>query len=359
MQLLETYTFIADQLSYPVYLCDKNGNFMLLNPAWEQMTGFSMEESLGKNFLDYIYPEDKEQVIHNYYSHLQKKLDTYREEVRLLTKEGKPIWIDKNSKIHYDLKGNVSSITGTLLEVTDRKQIEERLLKMNDYLSIQSEKLSAVAQLSASIAHEVRNPLTAISGFLQLMKENKKAKDEYIDIIFSELERIELVLSELLVLAKPKSQNSGPFNISKTIHYVVTLLSSEASMRNTEIKMSGFDGMEWINGDENQIKQVFINIIKNAIEAMPQGGTVEVIKSKTETHLAISVVDTGPGIPEDIINKIGQPFFTTKETGTGLGLSICYKILESHNGKLEIDSSEEGTTFTVILPLYQDQKDTA
>lgn len=352
LQLLNTYTFITEQLASTVFFCDKEGKLVLLNPAWEQLTGYSFEESLGKNFLDFIHPNDREKSITTFTRLIEKKQETVKEEIRIITKSGEPIWVEKNSKIQYDDCGKPKSFTGAMMEITNRKLNEERLIEMNDYLTIQSEKLKVVAQLSASIAHEVRNPLTSISGFLQLIKENKDLKDEYIDIIFAELERIGLVLNEFLVLSKPNSRNFQPFNFAKALEYVVALISSEANMRNTDIQVSGFDQSEWVYGDENQIKQVLINLIKNAIEAMPEGGVVEITKSSTPSHIVVHVTDSGPGIPDEVLKYIGQPFFTTKETGTGLGLSICKKILENHKGKMEIESTNNGTTIKVILPRY-------
>lgn len=352
LQLLNTYTFITEQLASTVFFCDKEGKLVLLNPAWEQLTGYSFEESLGKNFLDFIHPNDREKSITTFTRLIEKKQETVKEEIRIITKSGEPIWVEKNSKIQYDDCGKPQSFTGAMMEITNRKLNEERLIEMNDYLTIQSEKLKVVAQLSASIAHEVRNPLTSISGFLQLIKENKDLKDEYIDIIFAELERIGLVLNELLVLSKPNSRNFQPFNFAKALEYVVALISSEANMRNTDIQVSGFDQSEWVYGDENQIKQVLINLIKNAIEALPDGGVVEITKSSTPSHIVVHVTDSGPGIPDEVLKYIGQPFFTTKETGTGLGLSICKKILENHKGKMEIESTNNGTTIKVILPRY-------
>ncbi|MDA7026250.1 PAS domain-containing protein [Bacillus sp. CLL-7-23] len=231
-----------------------------------------------------------------------------------------------------------------LRDISERKQTEE--------LMVRSEKLSIAGQLAAGIAHEIRNPLTAIKGFLQLMKPTMEENEDYFNIIFSELSRIELILSELLMLAKPQ-QNAlqEKLDLIKLIREVTALLETQANLNGIMMNTNLSEEKVCIKGDQNQLKQVFINLIKNAVESMPDGGTVHLSVTETKQAVTVMVQDEGKGIPEHVLKRIGEPFLTTKEKGTGLGLMVTFNIIENHNGTIEIDTQEEkGTTFVISFP---------
>ncbi|MBS2968629.1 PAS domain-containing protein [Metabacillus sp. KIGAM252] len=233
-----------------------------------------------------------------------------------------------------------------LRDLSEKKKTEELMLR--------SEKLSVAGQLAAGIAHEIRNPLTAIKGFLQLMRTNERSSDQYFNIVFGELNRIELILSELLVLAKPQNSMFIKTNLKKLILEVTTLLETQANLNGVFIETIHSDNESILFGDPNQLKQVFINLIKNAIDAMPKGGTVRICTSLMEDQIKVTVQDEGEGIPEAVLKKMGDPFFTTKEKGTGLGLMITYNIIENHFGKVSLISEKgKGTTFTICFPIKE------
>ena len=351
IQLLDTAYYVNDNINQIIY--EMNQEFVIknLNPAWEKITNFSVKTSIGEYFGNFIHCEDSKKIIDSIEDCIKEKKQNYRGEMRLRKNNGNYIWVENNIKLNYRSNDQISMI-GTMYDITERKISEQRLLQMNEDLSIHSEKLSAVAQLSASVVHEVRNPLTSIKGFLQLIKERKTVDDEYFHIIFSEIERIELVLSELLLLSKPNAISFKEFNIVKTIEYVIALTSSKAHMNNIELKYYKVDSPVLVFGDENQIKQVLINILKNAFEAMENGGLVEVSVQVSTANVTIYITDYGPGIPEEVLKHIGKPFYTTKENGTGLGLMTSYKIIKNHHGQIFIHSQLGiGTTFEIILPL--------
>ncbi|WP_199426461.1 ATP-binding protein [Thermaerobacillus caldiproteolyticus] len=231
-------------------------------------------------------------------------------------------------------------------DITQQKLAETLLLK--------KEKLSVLGELAAGIAHEIRNPLTSIKGFMQMMKETKEIKDLYIDIMLNELERINQIVSELLVLAKPQSNDYRPLLLNDVIHYVVNLISHEATLNNVDISVENAAPHACIYGDKNQLIQVFINIIKNSIEAMPKGGTIRLYVREEGENIKITISDTGIGIGKERLEKIGEPFFTLKEKGMGLGLTTSTKIMQEHKGTLEIDSEVgNGTNVHLSLPKYK------
>ncbi|UOE92493.1 PAS domain S-box protein [Alkalihalobacillus sp. LMS39] len=231
-------------------------------------------------------------------------------------------------------------------DISDRKKAEQ--------LMVQTEKLSMAGQLAAGIAHEIRNPLTAIKGFVQLMKPLERQHERYYDIIITEMNRIELIVNELLILSKPHEPFLNEQNMNQLLYEVLTLLETQAIMLNIILESDLPKEPLHFYGDGNQLKQVFINIIKNAIEVMPNGGKISIVATEKEKYIVVDVTDEGCGIPSDEMKNIGTPFYTTKENGTGLGLATTYKIIDAHQGKITVQSEVNvGSTFTIYLPLIK------
>ncbi|MGN7470641.1 PAS domain S-box protein [Brevibacillus sp. SAFN-007a] len=229
-------------------------------------------------------------------------------------------------------------------DITEMKQTESLLRK--------SEKLSVVGQMAAGVAHEIYNPLTSIRGFIQFIQEGH-SKQEYFQTILSELDRIQSVVNEFLVLAKPQVIHFAPRDLGPLLHQAAELLQSEALRHNVRIALETDPNMTMVNCEEKQLKQVFIHVLKNAIEAMPNGGQITIQLKRLGDALSIRIVDQGQGIGEERIQKLGEPFYTTKEKGTGLGLMITYKIIQAHQGSMKIESQpDKGTTVEITLPVY-------
>jgi PAS domain S-box-containing protein len=230
-------------------------------------------------------------------------------------------------------------------DITELKRTEELLRK--------SEKLSVVGQLAAGIAHEIRNPLTSVKGFIQFMREGNH-KNEYFHTILAELDRIEFIVNELVMLAKPQLTNVKPSKLPPLLHQVIALVQTEAVINNVQIVTEFESPLPMIPCDENQIKQVFINLVKNSIEAMPGGGQITVQLKQQRDAVLIRIIDQGHGISEERIQKLGEPFYSTKEKGTGLGLMTSYKIVQNHHGNMQIQSQKDvGTTVEVCLPVRE------
>lgn len=235
-------------------------------------------------------------------------------------------------------------------DITERKKTEELLNK--------SDTLAAIGQLAAGVAHEVRNPLTVIKGFIQLFQINKEDQEKYFDLMLSEIERIEAILQEFLSIAKTDEISTEKKNIYQLFKNVVSLMNTKAIMTNIQVELYTDSKDIIIECSENQLKQVFINILQNSIEAMPDGGRISIhIKEIGKDGIIISVIDKGIGIPEERIKRLGEPFYSTKEKGTGIGLMLSYKIIESHQGNISIMSEVGvGTTVTIYLPKIQSKK---
>ncbi|RIW28049.1 GHKL domain-containing protein [Bacillus salacetis] len=241
------------------------------------------------------------------------------------------------------LFNNEEAVLHSYIDITKEKE--------NELLIIRSEKKNIAGQLAASIAHELRNPLTAVKGFFQLLKSTSQENQYYYNVIADELSRIEEISNELLTLAKPQAEKRSDHNVVQIVKDVQLLLSSHTNMGNIEMLLDCSEKELFIHCDNNKIKQVFINIIKNAIEAMENGGKIALVIKEQERNVNIRITDQGKGIPEEVLSKLGEPFFTTKEKGTGIGLMVCYQIIENHGGTLEVSSKiDTGTTFSVSLP---------
>nr|WP_275592057.1 PAS domain-containing protein [Bacillus atrophaeus] len=300
------------------------------------------EDLIGKNIYDHLHPCDHEDVKKRIQNIAEHKTDSEVMKQSWFTFQNRLIYTEMVC-IPTTFFGE-TAVQVILRDISERKQTEELMLK--------SEKLSIAGQLAAGIAHEIRNPLTAIKGFLQLMKPTMEGNDHYFDIVFSELSRIELILSELLMLAKPQQHAfKEHLNLKKLISEVTALLETQANLNGIFIKTAFQRESIFINGDQNQLKQVFINLIKNAVESMPDGGTVEIDTTEDEHSVHVTIKDEGEGIPEKVLKRIGEPFLTTKEKGTGLGLMVTFNIIENHQGTIQVDSKpEKGTAFKISFP---------
>lgn len=260
----------------------------------------------------------------------------------------------KQKIIEFALKKEIIPGVGMMMlrDITERKEMELQLRK--------SDTLNVVGELAAGIAHEIRNPMTALKGFIQLLQGSiKEDYSMYFNVIMSELKRIESIITEFLVLAKPQAIQYQQNDICKIMQDTIDLINVQAMMHNVQIVADFAPQLPFIYCEPNQLKQVFINILKNAIEVMPKGGDITVrIRQIDGNHIRISITDQGCGIPHDKIKKLGEPFYTTKERGTGLGLMVSYKIIEEHQGKIDVESEVGvGTTFHITLPIKRIEKE--
>ncbi len=241
-------------------------------------------------------------------------------------------------------------------------QRTDEIKKIHSQL-FRSEKLASLGKLAAGVAHEINNPLTGILTNSSLLLDDLPEKDpkrEDVEIIVKETIRCREIVKRLLDFARQTKPLKELVDINTIIESIILLVRNQTSFRNIDVKKNLFDKLPEIMADRDQIQQVFINIIINAAEAMPKGGTltIDTLLSSPEDFINVKFSDTGHGIPSHLKEKIFDPFYTTKESGTGLGLSISYGIIEQHGGEINVDSiSGEGTTFTIKLPIHSQESD--
>lgn len=235
------------------------------------------------------------------------------------------------------------------LDITDQEQVQE-------YLN-QSEKLAMVGQLAAGAAHEIRNPLTVIYGFIQLLEQrlSEQERDKhYLPLILQEIERVNRIVTELLMLSKPSQPNYREVELSGVLQSILPLMKAEAALHGIDI-VDRCDPQTRIHVDVEQLKQILLNLMKNGLEAMKEGGMLTIESRVDEKAVHIHVRDTGEGISPEYLVRIFDPFFSLKEEGTGLGLPISRRMVENHGGEIQIQSKKgEGTEIIISLPLRPD-----
>lgn len=227
-------------------------------------------------------------------------------------------------------------------------------------LSLQSEKFNVMSDLSASVSHEIRNPLTVTNGFLQLLKKSETISEQdrcYVEFSLLELNRAEKIVSDFLAFAKPQSENMIFSNLKNETEYVKNIITPYANMHKVEVQ-SSFNNTLNFCYDKNQIQQCLINLYKNAIEAMREnGGILSIEVSQHKKDILISIKDTGIGMTRDEILQLGSPYYSTKKEGTGLGMLMVYSTINKLKGKITVESEKgKGTIFLISIPVYKSDK---
>lgn len=234
-------------------------------------------------------------------------------------------------------------------DITNLRSFEQKLER--------NERLAMIGQIAAGTAHEIRNPLTSIKGFLQMFlksfaESGMDREKSYTEIMLTEINRINSLVSEFLLLSKPRNIQYSMVDLNTVFAEILPIVESQAILYGIEVKFTSNGKLPMVVGDTELLKQVFINICKNGIEAMGEQGTLQISHhiDQSGDKVSIDIHDSGPGIPLYIIDKIFDPFFTTKEEGTGLGLSVCQKIIHDIGGQIRVSSKGYGTTFHIMLP---------
>jgi len=242
------------------------------------------------------------------------------------------------------------------LEKSHRElQLSHQELEQAQTQLIRTEKLASLGQLAAGVAHEINNPLGTITIYAHLLLKGIDKDDprrEDVELIVNESNRAKEIVQGLLSFARETKLRPGPVNVNDLMEDVLGLVVNQSLFHNIKIRKSLFQGLPTIVADETQLKQVFLNIILNAAQAMEGNGKLSITTIPERKHIKVKIRDTGPGIPPEVVKNIFSPFFTTKEKGTGLGLAISYGIIERHSGKIDVDTElGKGSTFTISLPI--------
>ncbi|WP_170291939.1 PAS domain-containing sensor histidine kinase [Heliobacterium mobile] len=313
--------------------------FMDVNQKWIELLGYTQEEFKGRTPLElnlYVNPKEYEEVTDK----INKSGHISNERVLLRSKQGKEI-ICLFSGVTIDVKRK-KCFLANFVDITDYYKLETELLRL--------ERMNLIGQLAAGLGHEIRNPLQTVRGFLQLLENKYQTEREYFDLMIAELDRANYIITEFLSLSKSKSDNLKSLLIDDIVTHLFPLIQSKAFLEEKDVKLE-LDNSTSIFGDEKELKQLILNLVRNGIEAMKLGKILTIKTFTKGEHVVLAVVDQGAGIAPEILSKLGTPFVTSRADGTGLGLAVCYSIAERHNAKIEVDTSPEGTTFFVKFPI--------
>lgn len=317
-----------------------------VNPAFEEVYGWTRAECVGKS-IPLVPPENVLEAEQRYASLLEGKSFKLIE-TQDMRKDGTVFDVEISLSPIYDRTNKMIAVSAISRDISYKK--------VNEQLLLQSEKLKLAGEIAAGVAHEIRNPMAVISGFVQMMSTEKDSTCyAYTEIIQSEIERINLIIGEFLVLSKPHVEQLKVVSIDEVINNISQLFHLEFQKHNITFSMHIVSDNNRILANENQLKQVFINIIKNAIEAIEahtaNGEIIIYIAKDAEGLNMVTITDNGVGMSEALIKRIYEPFYTTKSTGTGLGMLITNKIIQEHGGTIAIESKINcGTTIKIKLP---------
>lgn len=309
--------------------------YIAVNEAFILSTGFSREEAINRTLEELNLLPDEELTRFKAWA---KQGDNKNTEYSFLTKTREIRSLNISTKyVNFD---NEQCLLWEMKDITEMKSLQQEMARLD--------QLNLVGEMAASIGHEIRNPITTARGFLQMLgvKPECMQYKEYFDLIIEELDRANTIVSEFLSMAQIKSNNFKNQNINTIIETLLPLIKADGLIRDISVEtiLGVVPDLPLI---EKEIRQLILNLVRNAMESMPSAGTIKIKTYQEEYETVLSVEDQGSGIKPELISKLGSPFITTKEHGTGLGLTICYSIATRHKAIINIDTGPGGTTFFV------------
>jgi len=331
---------------YALYVINLDGNITYFGMGSETMLGWSKRDIIFKH-ISTIHNIDGNVFNLSFILEQVRLFGKYETETEIINKNKEVIPVMLTVNQFLDSTGKLIGYIFIAKDMTERKKLE--------YQIFQAEKLAALGQLSAGMAHEINNPLFVISGRIEMLKAEKlsqKVKDN-LALINSQTDRIRKLVDRILKFSRKSTPVLEAIDVNDVIELVLPLIHyNKLPASKIEIEKTFEKNMPLIKGDLHQLQEVFLNILINAYQSMPSGGLIKIITSNFKNLYAqIQIIDTGKGIPAHNLKDIFMPFFSTKSDGTGLGLSICHNIIENHNGSIELESQvNKGSTFTIKLP---------
>ena len=363
-RLYHFYKTVIQNINAGLLTIDLKGEITFANKRAADLLGYKGEELLGKSILDFF--KDKGEAEHILQLLVQRKRPFNEKETHFLQKGGKEIIVSLDASLLKDESNRFEGACILFRDVTEIHQLRRQVERM--------ERLALLGELSAGIAHEIRNPLAGIKAAAQVLQENFAQEDvptQLIDRIVREVDKANRLLKEFFKFARPTPPKFWFHDIEMIIDGVYLLLAPRLKNRNIDYISTSEPDIPQVYVDETQIEQVILNLFLNAIDAMPEGGKIMTRISKKKISLLeeekanlaatnqelyyvlVEITDTGVGIAPENLNKIFNPFFTTKPEGLGLGLSICSRLIEENRGKIDVVSTPgKGTTFILALPSF-------
>ena len=357
-EMNEFFNMLIEASPDGIIVTDARGDVIMYNKAAERLLGYTSEEVIGKTNVKDLYPRGLARKIREMImdDRTGRKGVLPPTELYVKNKAGEVIDISLSASILQNEKGEELAAIGIFKDLREMISVKRKLKETQDQL-LQAEKLAAMGRLTSQIAHELNNPLYGIMNTLELLKaeipETSKRR-RLLDMSLSEIVRLSVMLKNMLTFSRPEEEARKDVDMNSFIEGIMMLM--EKQLKEADIRLvTEFDGkIPTVKISPNQMRQVILNIVKNAIEAMPRGGTLTLSTRCDDGTLKIAVQDTGLGMTDEVRQKIFDAFFTTKEQvrGVGLGLSVCYGIVQDHGGEIEVQSTPgKGSAFCITLPV--------
>lgn len=363
-QLKEAHDFINKIIqSSPnaITATDMKGNILIWNRAAEETIGYKAADVIGKMNIQKIYPDEMARKVMQMLRKPEHggvgRLNAYP--MLYVRQDGAVTEGNLSAAIIYDSSGKEIATVGSFVDLKERLEMERALRRTQEQL-LQSEKLAAMGRLTSQIAHELNNPLYGIMNTLELLKteispESKRRK--ILEMALSETVRLSDLLRKMLSFSKPGQEEKQAVDINTVLDEILLLHEKQLQENDIKIKTSFAEALPQISASKDQLRQVFLNLVANARDAMPDGGTLSVITGCDPENIRIEITDTGVGIQKEHLKKIFDSFFTTKDSvkDVGLGLSVCYGFIKDHGGGIQVKSKvDSGTTFTITFPILRE-----
>ncbi len=318
----------------------EEGRYIKVNNAFCTITGYSLEEIIGRTSIElgdigfWMNPQDREVL-------KQETADkgSLRDMEFWFRRKNREVRLGRYFSELIDIQGE-ACLLSVIIDITDLRQMENEMNRLD--------RLNIVGEMAASIGHEIRNPMTTVRGFLQLMRENDSYSEVYdhFDLMIEELDRANSIVTEFLSLAKDKAVEIENGNINAIVAKLLPLLEAKAVIRDQSVVFDMKPTPD-LSLDIKEIRQLILNLVNNGLESMSAGGVLKIKTWFEDGSVVMAVTDQGSGIEQSMLDKLGTPFLTTKEHGSGLGLAVCYRIATRHNARIHIDTTPQGTTFYV------------
>jgi len=339
-----SYT-VLQSMGSGLIIVDLEGKITSINQAAERILGYKSQDVEGIALED-LKGEGGKRILN--WDDISGEVVRIDQEVELIKRGGDTVLIGYSTSPRRNVKGEMVGAIVVFRDLTEIKKMRENMRY--------KDRLASLGELTAGIAHEIRNPLAGIKTTAQALKAEFDPQDpkcEYLEKIIKEINRTNSLLQELFIFARPQKPQFMPYDVTKILERVLSMQEKSIEEKEVKIKKDYAPDIPMLLLDPNQIYQVFLNLILNAVQAMPQGGDLTLsAKREGETWVSIIIEDTGVGMSPEVKAKLFDPFFTTKSMGTGLGLAISYRIIQEHGGMVGVESKpSQGAKFTIRLPL--------
>ncbi|MGI5920392.1 MAG: PAS domain S-box protein [Syntrophomonadaceae bacterium] len=329
---------ITSNMQDVILQINREGVIEYISPSCERILGYSPDAMLNRPLTEYMDPADHHLLQIKDDSKITFRLRNTNDQWIWLEATGSPLWDDNNQKVGIVLGAR---------DISDRKRMEREMARLD--------RLRLSGEIAASIGHEIRNPLTTVQGFLQILRKEKALApyQSYFDLMFEELKATNTIVTEFLSLAQDKTIFLRTQDLNALVQNFCPLITAEAMKSDKKVIWSP-GNISQVTIDGNEIRQLLLNLSLNGLEAMEPGGELEIKTYMDDDKVVLAIKDQGPGISSEIIDQLGTPFVTTKENGTGLGLAVCYSIAARHRAIIDLDTGPGGCTFKVLFESAQD-----